>query len=884
MVPTHDLPTKSHSTCSDGSLLSMGSSEMDEDSFGPHSRYSSKLSLHEKKSNPDSDFEFGPSSTVEPLNHSAAHHRVAVRPKRTHGAPRRKRGQQLTSALPVTPEVNEESSIRSMSPDSNSRKETITELYSMSTTRTFTDTQLKCSSLPPGLTAPGAETTKLSRSKSNAGSKSQDHFSPLHEDTEKEEKLSLLERIFPRKSGRKKKAKEEKQASMKQESKLDKEEVVLRHEDGGKHEESRREERVFSITSSSSGVSKSYRESCVSNKHESKPIPAPRSGPASRQRVMPIDIPETPEEVRRNSGSVQLKSSPKSLAGTSPLQAELESMFKQRQQRVLSLNDDEPDNSFKSLTDFGSEAVKPSRPIIKSHSFKSTKQPFDAEIRGIVVSSAKAEFDLGKRKDDNRISFTKAASLDSIKNLEEQTQQSELKLELKPTSITIYGPSHRAVVNVTNNSEEFTSKSTSSCSESAIVETDGSKTVSVKENQISVTKIHLKREATQVTQSTVTVPKSAVPEFLNKQLNKVEARPSSNIIFSMKSPRVIEEQNRPKTLFNFDTEHEVTSKPPAPRKFSKENLEIIEKEESDQSPKTPPVVASVNSQLRFKKTRVKTVYVNRQLLQPLLIRQVREKALFKGKSASLDSLRSDANESDQSSMDSLDKLDDTPKVKTGSPISETVVLRRKSVSAKKNDEEPELMKVFARRSLKLKDSDVDSIQETLTDNKARDSDKENQVESPQDERKKVYTKPKEPHGEAELPLRRKSPAKQERVETKSPVKEPLTETKDPVEPVESPVALRRTINNNIFIGQRAVSLNPPKTTTSNIPVKKQSSFTEKRVADHWITQFKNEDSELKEKMQDNIISSDYITEPKNFNQRKAEWEKRAQQAQKRTTP
>nr|CAH7768337.1 unnamed protein product [Callosobruchus chinensis] len=88
-----------------------------QDLSDPQSRYSSKLSLQEKKSNSDSLLEFGLKSNVAPLNHSAAHHRVAVKPKRTHGVPRRKKGQQLTSALPVTPEVNEDSSIRSVSPE-----------------------------------------------------------------------------------------------------------------------------------------------------------------------------------------------------------------------------------------------------------------------------------------------------------------------------------------------------------------------------------------------------------------------------------------------------------------------------------------------------------------------------------------------------------------------------------------------------------------------------------------------------------------------------------------------------------------------------------------------------------------------------------------------
>lgn len=63
----------------------------------------------------------------------------------------------------------------------------------------------------------------------------------------------------------------------------------------------------------------------------SKPIPAPRSGAASRQRVLPCDIPVTPDEVRRDVGIILPKPSPEKAMGSSPLQAELESRFKQRQ-------------------------------------------------------------------------------------------------------------------------------------------------------------------------------------------------------------------------------------------------------------------------------------------------------------------------------------------------------------------------------------------------------------------------------------------------------------------------------------------------------------------------------------------------------------------------
>ncbi|CAI6363547.1 unnamed protein product [Macrosiphum euphorbiae] len=115
-----ELITKSsHSTCSDGSLLSMGSSEMDEDSFGAHnSRHSSKISLHDKRtSQTHLDSSDGDYSTSVPLSHDVAKHRMAIRPKRKHGNPRSKKPLSVTNALPATPEVNEEHSGRSTSPE-----------------------------------------------------------------------------------------------------------------------------------------------------------------------------------------------------------------------------------------------------------------------------------------------------------------------------------------------------------------------------------------------------------------------------------------------------------------------------------------------------------------------------------------------------------------------------------------------------------------------------------------------------------------------------------------------------------------------------------------------------------------------------------------------
>lgn len=64
------------------------------------------------------------------------------------------------------------------------------------------DVKLKCNSLPAGALPPTSGSFRLSRSKSNAG-KSQDDASLRG--GEREEKLSLFERLFPRRSGKKKK-------------------------------------------------------------------------------------------------------------------------------------------------------------------------------------------------------------------------------------------------------------------------------------------------------------------------------------------------------------------------------------------------------------------------------------------------------------------------------------------------------------------------------------------------------------------------------------------------------------------------------------------------------------------------------------------------------
>ncbi|XP_042898060.1 uncharacterized protein [Parasteatoda tepidariorum] len=103
--------SKSFTTCSAGSLISMGSSENDEDSAGQSSGHSSRMSLIDKRSF-DSDVDMDVNQSV-PLNHNAAHHKIAIKPKRTYGLPRRRMNQIAAAklnTLPSTPEVVEDSS------------------------------------------------------------------------------------------------------------------------------------------------------------------------------------------------------------------------------------------------------------------------------------------------------------------------------------------------------------------------------------------------------------------------------------------------------------------------------------------------------------------------------------------------------------------------------------------------------------------------------------------------------------------------------------------------------------------------------------------------------------------------------------------------------
>lgn len=226
--------------------------------------------------------------------------------------------------------------------------------------------------------------------------------------------------------------------------------------------------------------------------------------------------------------------------------------------------------------------------------------------------------------------------------------------------------------------------------------------------------------------------KSGVPEFLNIQLNKVDAKPATNIVLTanvtpkkLDSPQADKEQEETFTVteskpINIPVRKEsVTSKSDVT-----ENTQVEEKTPSPafirrsmqpvapQSPSTPKnffkrKAMSVESQDRPEKPRTNSMSTDGST----------EKIYD---NISMDQ-KSHSSFGSKSSIQSTDSND----VRTPDRQEETVIYRKKPVilakelrsSERRNDDEPELMKVFARRSLKLKDSELDNLAQEIADSK-----------------------------------------------------------------------------------------------------------------------------------------------------------------------
>nr|CAD7197730.1 unnamed protein product [Timema douglasi] len=265
-----------------------------------------------------------------------------------------------------------------------------------------------------------------------------------------------------------------------------------------------------------------------------------------------------------------------------------------------------------------------------------------------------------------------------------------------------------------------------------------------------------------------------------------------------------------------------------------------------------------------------------------------------------------------------------------------VVLRKKSLpreAGQSRDEEPELLKVFARRSLKLKDSDSESLgqqimaktresqssDEQLT--KSRDSDKENEgVDSPREERKKQIIK--EPLTESKY-----------HIEVAEPVlKSSLAVVTSNNSPLNSGLSnkYQRSLSNGLENGcQNDAIIFTQRKENGNSPEKRQRNRTvpesprtdsslssEKAPHRAWASIYKDKETDLtntddkillrsrtsiiKEKEIESIKTEKINLTPggvyagekddsntprfKRIQQRREEWEQRAQQAAKKTLP
>ncbi|XP_075234444.1 uncharacterized protein LOC142332105 isoform X2 [Lycorma delicatula] len=441
----------SHSTCSDGSLLSMGSSEMDEDSCGQSSRHSSKLSLQEKRNLVNSDLFIGTlgiQGTTElelgigevvttPLSHSAAKHKMAVKPKRTHGAPRRRHFHQIGGgSLPVTPEVNEdgshsghsiaseiETSDTEFTEKSGAVADATPAAYN-SSTNTPSATQLKSASLPPGL-APtminwddsSSIAIKLSRSRSSATNRQLDPTSSsINENDEielqqnKKEDTSFFGRLLSRRSGKKKKSNDDKDvnnaaatAPLELPQKRMDEKGRYIHEISKlsrNHPAARQRVEPINIPSECS--------SAVTRMHVSYSTPNPPSPPVSPKTVKTHIIPSNNNNDDNNIRDDNLT-------------------FKQPSNKVTALNTDDLMYQRKSL-------------VRKSHSFRSTDVddavvPFSALDTNTTLSlpinlqTQNHNNDSNKKLEELNTDKSSSFVADESKKIQEDVEENEIEVE-----------------------------------------------------------------------------------------------------------------------------------------------------------------------------------------------------------------------------------------------------------------------------------------------------------------------------------------------------------------------------------------------------------------------------------------------------------------------
>ncbi|KAG8271980.1 hypothetical protein J6590_052012, partial [Homalodisca vitripennis] len=940
------------------------------DSYDQSSGHGSKLSLHDKKSEPT-----GVEVTSEPLSHTAARHKMSVKPKRTHGVPRKRRSTQLgeVTTLPATPEVNEESNSlsvgRSVTPD----------LPVTTGTATATTTQLKSASLPPGATPTWHQSpVKLSRSRSSATNRQLD-CATVGEQDEPEQHSTFFGRLLSRRSGKKKKVVEEPSLELPHKRMDEKGRYVHEVTKLGRHHPASRQ-RVEPINIS--------QERSVSRTQVFyPPSPTPPDSPPVVHKAT-----ETPNDENTLEGRSPLrKIIPLEVDSSIPKRTFVKKSQSFRRDEALPfVSLDTPSLPIGLGSDLQKDEVEDlneftTLEIVDHHISSERIEENLKDVTTTVTINSSETMDSCKvtvlREDAtdsvSGLQVKKSASLDSIQSHEiEPSSKKSLSSESVTHQITI--PVGSSVVNITQTVNEPRQNPPPHN-----IKPEPRK--SLKEGNKEVPNFYPVPAPRPSKRESLESKPPRVPEFLRVQLNHVDSKPSVNVVLSTSAAPIEEaivqdEIEKGPSLSKGETTENMNY--PVRKNSKSDDIDVkveIGKEETQESiikkvdvcvakePVDPNQAKFLNSvkqwsaspysisnpnysivsiaprNIEVQKSPEKPIVSNQSVQKTVIIKDVKEKSPLvekvqdvsptnvvlrqrsfvnddkpanilnvdktpkieeikfapRKKSLTKDVFVSDIDRSRKLSLEKLDSrnqenMNDFSKRKSkdisssednivdrnsygssdtlASQDSGDVVLRRKSLSReiiKQKEEEPELLKVFARRSLKVKDTEAPDDIETSNypPMKSRDSDKENECgDSPPEERKKI--------------------------------KESLVETK----------VLEKSIPSVAYKYQRSISANNEESVSATVLAtsKKDNNAYEKRQRSRTIPDPKVIDppssvvaqrmivSILKEKEvevisldsseEKNIEKEDNVPRFKRIQQRKEEWEKRAQLAMKKSHP
>ncbi|KAL0272913.1 UNVERIFIED_CONTAM: hypothetical protein PYX00_005727 [Menopon gallinae] len=734
--PPTEFPLKSHSSCSESSLLSMDSSE-------------AELSPTAVKS----DLDLG--ITTYKLSHSAAKHKMAVKPKRNHGAPRsRRRTVNSRSPLPSTPEVNEEvTAVKGFSIES-------------------TDFFVEDVSTPSKPSSPIADAVNDSAAKPRA---------------------------FDLDFGTAEPAKQKEECT------------DVREEDWGDKDEDvpRKEESFFGrLLSRRSEKKKKNNGEKSSEEPESASPPKSSTGSRSvnrRQRVEPIEIPSSPSAAKKSDCVRESGNRMKISYSMSPPKTVLPNPIVSR-------------------------SSSPPKVIWPEHFsyYKNGKESGDAIAKSEARTSVHEDtFSKIRRDLSPNVSKTK----ESQKIIADEVESKFKMLHASPKDAAPKVISHE------KDDDKFK------------VRKEVDKGL-FKSEKVKLGKVNLKSSS-------------------SDSIEKPEESAGKEVLITHEEPHYANLRNILPALSNYEKVH-----------HGYENVQVIElvkKEKVEEKKGKAPRRDAVDGTPEFMKVqlnrveprgeeesnppRARSTLIERRKSELMLTNETSEEKDWK-KAKALKKQTSFSENATQRTPES------SPVEKTDSEEVGEVVMRKKpSATGKSGDDQPELMKVFARRSLKVRESE--EIAEEMR--RSRDSDKENEnAESPKEERKKLI-KPEPEEKKPEKPDNEPGKKNQEEVVIQ-------------VTPLKPEIVSRKSVFQKY--GRAPEKLQKPGQENGSLPGKQQQQRKEQSILEE------NKSNKLKEVKAEVVAVScvkeaNAITEEdpeetgfKRIQQRKAEWERRVQQAAK----